>query len=103
MVTLVPEQYQSWSIELSNTVVVEAGSGKQAIGFSWTARKDGSASSDGPLVFLAPDGSTNASVWQQIPYESAKPDPYGQHPDLSQDENNLLLAEHAALMCTMGG
>ena len=91
------------TIELSNPSVVDAGAGQQAFSFSWIGRS-GDIGQNGPLkTYVAKIGDNNPSTWQEIPYDTAIVDPYGKHPELSQDDENILLAAHAALRCMMGG
>jgi len=91
------------TIELINPSAVDAGAGRQAFAFSWIGRS-GDTAQQGPLkTYVADVGSNDPSTWQEIPYDTAIVDPYGKHPELSEGEENALLAAHAALGCTMGG
>jgi len=91
------------TIDLGRTAVVDAGAGQQAFSFSWIGRAGGIAQ-QGPLkTYVAKIGDNDPSTWQEIPYDTAVVDPYGKHSELSQDDENVLLAAHAALGCTMGG
>ena len=90
------------TIDLGRTAVVDAGAGQQAFSFSWIGRA-GNLSQQGPLkTYVAKIGDNDPSTWQEIPYDTAIVDTYGTHPELSQDDENVLLAAHAALGCMMG-
>jgi len=91
------------TLDLINPSVVDAGAGRQAVSFSWIGHS-GDTAQQGPLnTYLADVGNNDPSTWQEIPYDTAIVDPYGKHPELSVDDENALLAAHAALGCTMGG
>jgi len=91
------------TIDLGRTAVVDAGAGQQAFSFGWIGRS-GTIAQQGPLkTYVARIGDNDSSTWQEIPYDTAIVDPYGKHPELSVDDENVLLAAHAALGCVMGG
>jgi len=91
------------TIELFNPSVVAAGAGRQAFSFGWIGRAGDIAQQGPSKTYVAKIGDNDPSTWQEIPYGTAIVDPYGKHPELSQDDENVLLAAHASLGCMMGG
>ena len=83
--------------------VVNAGAGRQAFAFSWIGHVGGGGQ-QGPLnIYVARVGDNTPSDWQEISYDDAIAYPYGDHPGMSQDDQNALIAAHVALGCLMGG
>jgi len=91
------------TIDFIRPSVVNAGAGRQAFAFSWIGRSS-DISQQGPLkTYVAKIGDNTPSDWQEISYDDAIAYPYGDHPGMSQDDQNALIAAHVALGCLMGG